>query len=73
MASIMVCPEKGRLGAEYEAAANGFAAAVTDLSRNMGVSAKAEYERLQRVADEARIKSEQGRLTLEQHVTAHCC
>jgi hypothetical protein len=39
----------------------------------MGTSAKTEYERLTRAADEARVKSEQVRLALEQHVAAHNC
>jgi hypothetical protein len=69
----VICPEKERLAADYEAATIRFASAVTDLNRNMGTSVRAEYQRLQRVADEARVKSEQARLGLEQHVAAHQC
>jgi hypothetical protein len=69
----MPCPEKERLAAEYEAATRRFAAEVTSLKRNMGTSSKAEYERLQHVADEARVRSEQARLALEQHVATHQC
>jgi hypothetical protein len=69
----MTCPEKERLAAEFEAATNRFAAGVSDLNRKMGTSSKAEYERLQRAADEARVKSEQARLALEQHTATHQC
>jgi hypothetical protein len=39
----------------------------------MGTSAKEEYDRLQRATDEARVKSEQARIALEQHTAAHRC
>jgi len=69
----MTCQEKARLASEYELTAKRYATAVTELNKNMGTSAKAEYERLTRAADEARVKSEQARLSLEQHVAAHKC
>jgi len=69
----MACEEKARLAAEYEAATNNFAASVTDLQRRTGTSPKADYERLQRLSDEARVKSEQARLALEQHIAEHGC
>ena len=69
----MPCDEKERLVSEYEAATNRFAASVTDLQRKMGVSSREEYEGLQRVVTEARVKSEQSRLALEQHVATHRC
>jgi hypothetical protein len=69
----MSCEEKTRLAQEYEAATAKFAQAVRELQRNIGTSTSAEYERLQRASDEARVKSEQARLALEQHVAAHDC
>jgi hypothetical protein len=69
----VACEEKARLLAEYEAATVTFAASVTELHRKMGTSPKADYDRLQRVTDEARVKSEQARLALEQHVASHRC
>lgn len=69
----MVCEEKARLVGEYETATGRFSAAVTELQRKMGTSPKAEYDRLQRVSDEARVKSEQARLVLERHTAAHGC
>lgn len=69
----MACEEKQRLGGEYEAATKKFSDAVTELQRKMGTSPKDDYDRLSRAADEARVKSEQARLALEQHIAAHRC
>ena len=69
----MACEEKQRLGLEYEMATKRFSQAVSELQQKMGVSTKPEYERLSRIADEARVRSEQARLALEQHVGAHLC
>jgi len=69
----MACEEKQRLVAEYESSTKKFSDAVTELQRKMGTSPKADYDRLSLVADEARLKSEQARLAVEQHVVAHHC
>lgn len=69
----MTCEAKIRLGTEYEAATSKFSEAVSELRQKMGVSPKEEYERLDRAANEARVKSEQARLALEQHIAAHRC
>jgi len=69
----MTCEEKARLVSDYEIAAKKFAQAVAELQRKIGTSTKAEFERLTRAADEARLKSEQARLALEQHIAAHNC
>jgi hypothetical protein len=68
-----MCEEKKRLAAEYEATTARFAESVHELNRKMGTSPKSEYDRLQRASDEARVKSEQARLALEQHVADHGC
>jgi hypothetical protein len=70
---VMACEEKLRLVAGYESATKKFAAAVTELQEKMGTSPRVEYDRLQRLSDQARNKSEQSRLALEQHVTSHGC
>ena len=41
------------------------------LHQKIGTSPKEEYKRLERISNEARMKSEQTRLSLEQHVAAH--
>jgi ATP-dependent helicase YprA (DUF1998 family) len=66
----MNCEEKTRLASEYEAATVRFSSAVTELRTRMGTCPKEEYERLDRAANEARVKSEQARLALEQHIAA---
>jgi hypothetical protein len=72
-ANLMICDEKARLAAEYNVATAKFSEAVAELQRTIGTSTKVEYEHLQRVSDEARVKSEQARLALEQHLAAHGC
>jgi hypothetical protein len=69
----MACTEKQRLGAAYETGTRQFAEAVSELQQKMGVSSKTEYDRLSRAADEARVKSEQARLALEEHISMHRC
>ncbi len=69
----MTCEEKARLASKYQATSQKYADAVAQLNKKMGTSAKTEYERLSGAADEARVKSEQARLALEQHIAAHNC
>jgi len=69
----MECEEKARLMAEYENSTAKFLEAVQELHRKMGTSAKEVYERLDRAANEARLKSEHARLSLEEHIAAHHC
>jgi hypothetical protein len=69
----MSCEEKARLAQDYEAATAKFSEAVRQLQRKIGTSTRPEYDRLQRISDEARVKSEQARLALEQHMAAHDC
>jgi hypothetical protein len=65
--------EKTRLLTEYKAATSAFSEAVKELHGKIGTSPKEEYQRLERIANEARVKSEQARLTLEQHIASHHC
>jgi hypothetical protein len=67
------CEEKTRLAREYEAATSAFSEAVKELHRKIGTSPKEEYKRLERISSEARVKSEQARLALEQHISDHRC
>jgi hypothetical protein len=67
------CEEKARLAMEYEAATSTFLATVNELHLKVGTSPRAEYERLEWISIGARVKSEQARLALEQHIAAHCC
>jgi len=67
------CEEKVRLAMEYETATSKFSEAVRELRLKMGTSPKDEYDRLERASNEARVRSEQARLALEQHTAAHRC
>jgi hypothetical protein len=67
------CGEKILLMSDYETATATFSAAVARLRRNMGTVPRAEYERLDRAANEARVKSEQARLAIERHIASHGC
>jgi hypothetical protein len=69
----MNCDVKLRLTFQYEAATVSFSEAVTELRRKIGITTKEEYEQLGRMANDARVKSEQARLALEQHIAEHCC
>lgn len=69
----MSCEEKNRLATEYEVSTTKFSEAVSELRKKMGTSAKEEYQRLDRAANQARVKSEQARLALEGHIAAHRC
>jgi hypothetical protein len=44
-----------------------------DLHRRIGTSPKEEYKRLTEISNEARVKSEEAKLALEQHIAAHGC
>ena len=69
----MACEEKSRLALEYDSATSKFSEAVRELRRKIGTSPKDEYDRLERASNEARVRPEQARLALEQHVAAHHC
>jgi hypothetical protein len=69
----MSCEEKSRLAIEYEISTAKFSEAVTELRKKMSTSPQEEYQRLDRASNEARVKSEQARLLLEQHIAAHRC
>jgi len=43
------------------------------LRRKIGTSPKDEYQRLERISNEARVNSKQTRLALEQHLAVHHC
>jgi len=69
----MDCKVKIRLISQYEEATTLFSEAVTELRRKIGISTREDYEQLGRRANDARVKSEQARLALEQHIAEHRC
>lgn len=58
---------------EYDVATSKFSEAVAELRRRMGTSPKEKYDRLERASNQARVRSEQAHLALEQHIAAHRC
>jgi len=69
----MDCEVKIRLTSQYEEATTLFSEAVSELRRKIGISTREDYEQLGRRANNARVKSEQSRLALEQHIAEHRC
>jgi hypothetical protein len=69
----MSCEEKARLGRIYHVGTAGCSETVKELHRRMGTSPKEEYIRLTQISSEARLRSEQARLALEQHIADHGC
>jgi hypothetical protein len=69
----MVCEEKARLVDEYSTSTIAFTKAVQEMRRKIGTPSKEEYKRLEQNSSEARVKAEQARLALEQHIAAHHC
>jgi ATP-dependent helicase YprA (DUF1998 family) len=67
------CDEKFRLAKEYQLAITRFSEAVKKLHQRRGTSPKEEFARLDRTANEERVKSERARLELEEHVAVHGC
>jgi hypothetical protein len=71
--SPMGCEDKAGLVREYNVATAAFSEAVNELHRRIGTSPIEEYKRLERISSAARVKSEQARLALEQHIAVHRC
>jgi hypothetical protein len=69
----MDCDVKARLLNDYRVTTEEFSNAVTRLQEMRGTSSLIEYQRLQGLTEEARLKSERARLALEEHVAAHRC
>jgi hypothetical protein len=69
----MPCEEKARLTIGYDTATSKFSATVSELHLRMGTSPRDEYHRLERASNEARLRSEQARLALEEHIASHRC
>lgn len=69
----MSCAMKVQLASEHEAATALFSKAVAELRLNLGTSTKEEYEQLDRLANDARVKSKQALLALEKHTAEHRC
>ena len=69
----MACKEKTQLVDVYHKTTEAFSAAVAELQELIGTSSKQQYERLRHRSEGARLKMEEARQRLEQHVTEHGC
>ena len=67
------CIEKRRLVETYQQATARFSKQLTILNERLGTSPRDEYDELRRAVDTERMRSEQARLALEQHVADRGC
>ena len=67
------CEERSRLLQAYNDATREFSDRVSALNARIGVTPKHEYDLLERASEDARLKSEQARITYERHVADHGC
>jgi hypothetical protein len=67
------CATKMTLLATWQTAADVYAKAVADLSRQIGVIPKAEYDKLSHDAENARKRSLDAQANLETHIAEHDC
>ena len=67
------CEEKTRLLVAYQTATGKYSTAVSDLARKMGTTPQPEYEKLNRLAEEARYESLDARDRLDWHTAEHGC
>lgn len=68
-----MCPVKERLIREYNDATKMYSQVLNELRTRMGTSSKSQYQQMLRKSEEAREKSEQARLAVQQHVSEHRC
>jgi uncharacterized lipoprotein YddW (UPF0748 family) len=67
------CPTKKVLFAAWQSAAEIYAKAVAELSRQIGLISKSDYDKLRHVAEQARTRSLEAQATLEAHTADHGC
>jgi hypothetical protein len=69
----MICEEKERLRALYNAAAECHDTAVIRVNQSRGNTTQTEYNRARALVDEARSTRDAAHLALEQHKQEHGC
>jgi hypothetical protein len=67
------CPVRAALIAAWHNAAEIYSKAVAELSRQIGIISKDEYQRLKRLAENALQTSIDAQATLEAHIEGHGC
>jgi len=67
------CPTKTILLVAWQDAADIYAKAVAELSHQIGILPKDEYEKLSHAAETARKRSREAQANLETHIADHGC
>jgi len=67
------CPARAALIAAWHNAAEIYSKAVAELSRKIGIVSRDDYQRLKRLAEDARETSIDAQATLEAHIEGHGC
>jgi hypothetical protein len=67
------CPSRAALMAAWHNAAELYSKAVTELTHQIGIVSKEDYQRLKRLAESARQRSIDAQATLEAHIEDHGC
>ena len=67
------CEERTHLLIAYQIATEKYSTAVSVLAKKMGTTAKPEYDKLNRAAEQARYESLDARDRLERHRAEHGC
>ena len=70
---MATCEVKLRLLAEYQSATEAYLAAVEELNEKIGTSTKPVYDRLLAATEHTRLRSEQARDAMLQHIREHGC
>jgi len=70
---MATCEVKLRLLAEYQSATEAYVTAVDELHEKIGTSTKPVYDRLLAATEQTRLRSEQARDAMLQHVAQHGC
>jgi hypothetical protein len=67
------CAEKSRLLYKYDAVLAEYSRTVSFLYRRIGVLRKDDYQEISAFTDESRLRCEEARLALEEHIREHGC
>lgn len=67
------CPTKTTLLAAWQKATEIYSQVVAELSRNIGVVSKSEYDRLAKAAETARNHALEAKTALDAHTAEHGC
>ena len=71
--SLQTCPTKALLLKTWQNAAEAYSKAVAELSQQIGILPKHEYQKLTHAADAARKRSMEAQASLEAHIAEHGC